>query len=179
MFTISLIYPFVEKSIFCSYKTEKNPIKQPVCNMNRSYFLKAWVLSLPMLELFEVDGGDKINGFTIWTGSFGLIKSMMSGGDSGCFCGKAISLLCSMLLLLLLWFQYLWHWLSTNYFLAGKGTHNSLTPYTHTPKTFFFFSWNRKNLYGLHFDERSFGGDTAAGWSKGFSLSFLTLTFRT
>ena len=60
--------------------------------------------------------------------------------------------------------------------LFGWERHTQLTdtPYTHTPKTFFFFSWNRKNLYGLHFDERSFGGDTAAGWSKGFSLSFLT-----
>ena len=163
---------FVEKGIFCSYKTQKNPIKQPVCNMNRSYFLKAWVLSLPMLELFEVDGGDKINGFTIWTGSFGLIKSMMSGGDSGCFCGKAISLLnapmyycgfntCGI------------DYLQTTFWLGKAHTTHSLHIHIHQ-KLSFFFSWNRKNLYGLHFDERSFGGDTAAGWSKGFSLSFLT-----
>ena len=88
--------------------------------------------SLPMLELFEVDGGDKINGFT-GTGSLGLIKSMMSGGDSGCFCGKAISLLNTPM------YYCGFNTCGIDYlqttFRLGKATHSL----THTPKTFLFF----------------------------------------
>ena len=117
------------------------------------FFKGIFTYNLPMLELFEVDGGDKIYGLT-GTGSLGLIKSIMSGGDSGCFCGKAISLL-----LLLLWFQYLWHWLSTNYFSAGKG--NSLT-HTYT-KNFPFFREIEKT-YMAYILMREVLVTAAAGW---------------
>ena len=49
--------------------------------------------------------------------------------------------------------------------------------HSHIHQKLSFFSWNRKNLYGLHFDERSFGdggGRLIIYFSKrkDFSLSF-------
>ena len=131
---------------------------------------------LPMLELFEVDGGDKIYGLT-GTGSLGLIKSIMSGGDSGCFCGKAISLLILLCIIVvsipvaLIIYKLLFGW-------ERQLTHS------HIHQKLSFFSWNRKNLYGLHFDERSFGdggGRLIIYFSKrkDFSLSFFRLETRT